>query len=90
MTKVLHAVVRGRVQGVGFRAFASRRATALALGGWASNRADGAVEVEACGPRPALEALLEALRDGPSAARVDDVIVHWSECDSAPPEFRIR
>jgi acylphosphatase len=73
----LRAVVRGRVQGVGFREFTRRRAAALGLSGWVRNRPDGAVELEAEGPRLALNELLRHLRTGPRLARVDAVDVGW-------------
>ncbi len=70
---VLHATVHGIVQGVGFRAFVHRQAGALGLACRAVNFPDGTVRVEAQGERAALEALLEALREGPVASRVERV-----------------
>ena len=81
----VHVVVQGRVQGVGFRAFVARRARDLKLTGWVRNRFDGAVEVLAEGTRSALEALVEAVRRGPPAARVATVEEQWSE---GTPEHR--
>jgi acylphosphatase len=66
-------MVRGRVQGVGFRWFVEREARTLGIAGWVRNNADGAVEVFAQGTREQLSALREQLRRGPRAARVDDV-----------------
>jgi len=74
----LHAVVRGDVQGVGFRYFLMRQAHALGLRGWVRNRDDGTVEFVAEGPRPELERLLEAARRGPSHAHVSAVQADWS------------
>jgi acylphosphatase len=79
VTHVLHLVIRGRVQGVGFRHFVSRQAGALGLSGWVRNRPDGAVEVEAEGPRAELERLVVALARGPTGARVTAVEQEWSE-----------
>ena len=76
---IVHLVIRGRVQGVGFRWFAQREARRLEVNGFVRNRADGAVEVEAEGDRASLERLVEALRLGPRSARVTDVDAHWSE-----------
>ncbi|GAC1422443.1 MAG: acylphosphatase [Ktedonobacteraceae bacterium] len=73
----LHAVVHGYVQGVGFRYFASRRALSLGLRGYARNKGHGSVEVVAQGPRGALENFLVALRQGPTAAEVDEVVATW-------------
>ena len=66
-------VVRGRVQGVGFRWFVEREAHILAVTGWVRNNADGSVEVLAQGTRDQLSGLRSRLRQGPRAARVDDV-----------------
>jgi acylphosphatase len=74
----LHAVVRGDVQGVGFRYFVQRRADELGLRGWVRNNDDGTVEVVAEGEKPRLEQLEQALEQGPRMARVDRVDVQWS------------
>lgn len=66
-------LVRGRVQGVGFRWFVEREAHLLGLAGWVRNNADGAVEVFAQGTREQLSALTARLQQGPRAARVDQV-----------------
>lgn len=64
-------VVRGRVQGVGFRWFVQRAGRRLGLGGHVRNLPDGSVEVHARGSAEGLAALEEALRNGPPASRVD-------------------
>jgi acylphosphatase len=85
------AVVSGHVQGVGFRFFAQERARQRELGGSVRNLPSGAVEVEAEGPRPALEGYLRELRQGPPAARVSDVEVRWLSAQGAPvQDFVIR
>src|SRR5207248_5968328 len=66
-------VVRGRVQGVGFRWFVEREAHTLGIAGWVRNNADGSVEVLAVGSRDQLSGLRSRLRQGPRAARVDEV-----------------
>src|SRR5437899_9211778 len=66
-------VVRGRVQGVGFRWFVEREAHMLGIAGWVRNNADGSVEVLAIGTHDQLLGLRSRLRQGPRAARVDDV-----------------
>ena len=68
-------VVSGRVQGVGFRWFVEREAATLGITGWVRNRDDGRVEVMATGTREQLSALDARLREGPRAARVDEVRV---------------
>jgi len=65
--------VRGRVQGVSFRASLAARATALGVGGFVRNAADGSVEAELEGPGDRIEALVEWCRGGPRGARVDAV-----------------
>ncbi|MGA2378018.1 MAG: acylphosphatase [Spirochaetia bacterium] len=72
-----HALVTGRVQGVGFRFSAVRQARVLGLFGTVANRSDGSVEVEAEGELPDLERLLAWLRRGPPGAHVRDVQVEW-------------
>ena len=66
-------VVRGRVQGVGFRWFTQRAGGALGLGGQVRNLTDGSVEVHARGAASALAELEAALRKGPPGSRVDEV-----------------
>lgn len=74
----LHAVIRGDVQGVGFRYFLQRTAHQLGLRGWVRNNDDGTVEVVAEGRRPELERLKQAAEHGPRMARVDRVDAQWS------------
>ncbi|WP_018467353.1 acylphosphatase [Calidithermus timidus] len=78
MTRIV-ALVSGDVQGVGYRAFAQRKAKELGLSGYAENLRDGRVEVVAEGPREELEQFLRFLRQGPRLARVEQVEVQWSE-----------
>ncbi len=66
-------LVRGRVQGVGFRFFVEREAHMLGLAGWVRNNPDGSVEVLAMGTPEQLAGLRSRLRAGPRAARVDAV-----------------
>jgi|SRR2546425_8030080 len=73
-------VVRGRVQGVGFRWFVEREAHMLGIAGWVRNNHDGSVEVLAIGTRDQLLGLSSRLRQGPRAARVDAV----EESEAAP------
>jgi acylphosphatase len=66
-------IVRGRVQGVGFRWYVEREAHMLGIAGWVRNNHDGSVEVLAMGTRDQLLGLRSRLREGPRAARVDDL-----------------
>jgi acylphosphatase len=70
---VLHALVRGRVQGVGFRWFVRECARELGIRGWVRNRGDGSVEVEAEGDVGSLERLRQMLWKGPSGAHVNAI-----------------
>jgi DNA ligase D-like protein (predicted 3'-phosphoesterase) len=70
MLVAMRAVVHGQVQGVGFREGTLRRARELGVTGWVRNREDGAVQVHAEGPEPAVDALAAFLREGPRFARV--------------------
>jgi acylphosphatase len=86
----LHAVVRGDVQGVGFRYFLMREAHSLGLRGWVRNRDDGSVEFVAEGPRAHLERLCESARRGPSHARVSDLRVEWSAAGGGLKPFDLK
>lgn len=66
-------IVRGRVQGVGFRWFVEREAHTFGIAGWVRNNQDGSVEVLAMGTRDQLSGLRSRLRQGPRAARVDSI-----------------
>ncbi len=84
------ATVRGRVQGVNFRAFTVQQARRLGLSGSVRNMPDGrSVLVEAEGERAALEALLARLREGPPLARVDSMDVTWGEPQRGEARFRV-
>lgn len=86
----LEAVVRGRVQGVGFRWFVVRRAAELGLTGWVANRSDGSVQVVAEGPAGVLVRLVEQLRQGPSGASVSAVDQHRLPPTGGFHRFSIR
>lgn len=73
----LSALVSGRVQGVGYRAFARRVARDLRLAGYAENLADGRVEIVAEGPRSELEAFAHQLKRGPAHAEVEALELAW-------------
>ena len=78
------AIVSGRVQGVGFRWSVRAVAQRLRLAGFATNRADGTVEVEAEGEPDAVAALLTWLETGPPGAAVADVAVSDVPLEAAP------
>lgn len=72
--------IRGRVQGVWYRAWTREKARGLGLAGWARNRRDGSVEALFSGPETAVAKMLRACHEGPAAARVSGV-----ESDPADP-----
>jgi acylphosphatase len=84
-------IVRGRVQGVGFRWFVAREATRLGVGGFVRNLHDGSVEVVSQGTDEQLDALGAALSRGPQMARVDAVdTLHVPVELEVPPTFAIQ
>lgn len=85
----VQVVVRGRVQGVGFRWFVRDTAAARDVTGWVRNRADGAVEAVLCGKGADVDAVVTVIRTGPALARVDDVAVSDAE-DPHLDGFEIR
>lgn len=83
-------VVRGLVQGVGFRWFVHRKAAALGLNGWVQNDPDGSVSIEAQGERSLVEELLREVKVGPRSAQVNDMQVEWLEPEHPATSFHIR
>ncbi len=87
----VRVIVYGRVQGVFFRDFTSRKATELSLTGYVRNlREKEAVEVQAEGERKQLAALINYLKVGPPAAKVTKVVANWSEYTGGYPRFSVR
>jgi len=87
--KRIHLVVRGRVQGVYFRASAQREAKRLGLTGWIKNRDDGGVEIVAEGEEDQVKDLLVWAQHGPSTARVEEVDTRWRSYTGEYSEFKI-
>jgi acylphosphatase len=85
----IHAVIHGRVQGVGYRAFVLHRAREHGVHGEVRNTADGGVEVVAEGDPERLEAFLIEVREGPMHARVEHVDVRQNEGASRYRRFAI-
>ena len=83
---IRHVLIRGRVQGVGYRAFAEYTALDHGLAGWVRNRRDGAVEAVFAGSAAAVMAMVEACRRGPPGARVDAI----AERAATPNELALR
>jgi len=73
-----HLVIRGQVQGIGFRWRMAEQARRLGVGGWVRNRRDGSVEALICGPNAAVVAMIFWAGQGPAGARVEGVEVEES------------
>ena len=89
MLKAFNAIVRGRVQGVGFRYFTKRQAEELKITGWVRNLPDGTVEITAKGSPEALEQFMQRLEAGPIGSRVDQVQAQWLEAPGDSKGFEI-
>ena len=76
---VLHFLIQGRVQGVGFRWYVQREAGELDLRGWVRNTEEGEVEVVASGSAEDLAELRASMRRGPRGSRVDRLVEHYLE-----------
>jgi acylphosphatase len=85
----LHAIIEGRVQGVGFRYFVLEVAELLGIYGWVRNRWDDTVEVVAEGEHSVLEKLLDALGRGPRGAFVSSVKADWEKPTGEFKNFRV-
>lgn len=82
--KSIRVWIGGRVQGVGYRAWATRVAGELGLRGWVRNRRDGSVEMLVTGSETAVAAMIEMARRGPPAARVGGVRIDDADDDGSP------
>lgn len=83
-------IVRGRVQGVGFRMHSEFEAGRRKINGWIRNNGDDIIECSLEGPRPEVESLIEWCRKGPPTARVAGVEIVWEPPTGADEGFRIR
>jgi acylphosphatase len=84
----VRVLVRGSVQGVGFRYATVSRATSLGLGGWVRNRSDGSVEAVFEGPAERVESMVAWCGRGPPGAQVDSVET-TAEAPVGEREFRV-
>lgn len=85
----VEALIRGRVQGVWYRGWTEDEATRRGLSGWVRNNPDGTVSALFVGPRAAIDDMLSACRDGPLAARVDEVVARPVEPVPLTRGFRV-
>jgi len=85
-TVIRRVLIRGRVQGVGYRAWTEDTALLNGIDGWVRNRADGAVEAVFAGSPEAVASMIAACRQGPPSASVEQV----DEYDSGPEELAMR
>ena len=83
---IKHVIVRGHVQGVGFRAFVEHHARQRGLEGFVRNRRDGSVEAMFAGPPSSVEGMIDACRVGPLSARVDAL----DQRDGTEAELSVR
>jgi acylphosphatase len=90
MSAAAEILIEGRVQGVGYRDYARRRASLLGLGGWVMNLRDGRVRLRAEGPREQIEALVRALAQGPPFSQVARVDVEWTSPSGGFADFDVR
>jgi acylphosphatase len=73
----IKARVKGKVQGVFFRAYIQKEAGKLGIVGWIKNEKDGSVSLEACGEREKLNQLIERINIGSPASKVEDLDIVW-------------
>lgn len=85
-TTIRRVTIRGRVQGVGYRAWVEHQAVRLGLDGWVRNRRDGSVEALFAGPEDVVAEMMARCRRGPSAAHVDAVAAEQAQ----PDELNLR
>lgn len=86
----LHAIVKGRVQGVGFRAFTRYHALSLDLKGVARNLPDGSVEIIAQGSKHSLEALVSRLQEESREEQITEMLIDYRDVGMVMTDFLIR
>ena len=86
----IHIWVKGRVQGVGFRAFAQQEGVQLGLTGWVRNVGYDTVETVAEGPREKLVRFAELIRKGPRAGNVEEAKVEWEPAEADHQNFSVK
>ena len=82
--------IKGRVQGVGFRAYTQRQAETFGVKGWVKNLASGSVQVMVQGEKAEVDTFIDYLRVGPTLSRVNDLVVSRVETNEKFNDFRIK
>ena len=88
--KRAHVFISGRVQGVSFRYYTTRRASDKDVEGWVKNLPDGRVEAVFEGPEAKVEEMVDWCHQGSPAAQVEDVEVDWSQSTGEFTDFHVR
>ncbi|MBI3789022.1 MAG: acylphosphatase [Ignavibacteriales bacterium] len=86
----VHIIVKGLVQGVGFRYFVERQALQLGIKGYARNLYNGDVEIEAEGDRSLVEEFIKEVKIGPRSAYVKDLHIEWTEFQNKFKGFEVK
>ena len=90
MTKSLHCLISGKVQGVNFRSWTKDQAASIGLKGWVRNLDDGRVEVLAQGDEEALKTFKGKLAQGSILSRVEHIETNWIDYDKEYTRFELR
>ena len=85
----VNIIIKGKVQGVGYRYFTLKKAQELHIIGWVKNQSDGTVALFGQGNKRNLELLIAILKQGPSFSKVDEVIVNWEHAQAEYIDFVI-
>ena len=85
----VNIIIKGKVQGVGYRYFTLKKAKELHIIGWVRNQSDGTVALFGQGNKRNLELLIAILKQGPSFSKVDEVIVNWEHAQAEYIDFVI-
>lgn len=88
--KQIHCIIKGDVQGIGYRYFVVREASRLNINGWVKNLYNGDVEVVAEGDEEKIERLLKEFRSGHPYARVDDIYIEWYPPENKYDRFFVK
>lgn len=86
----VHIIVKGLVQGVGFRYYVIRQASQFALNGYVRNLYNGDVEIEAEGDRSLIEEFIKQVKIGPRSAYVKDMNIEWTDYQNKFKGFEVR